>query len=149
MSTLISATPRSAAKASVFRRALPRTKKGIFFSSFSERPKHLDPARSYSSNEWAFISQVYEPPLQYHYLRRPYVLVPLTAASMPEIRHYAADGSLLVCDAERGLLRIAGGAVDFGELYFQRRVREGWSLEDGAVKTPVGLFGLTTTSTSS
>ncbi|HHI76450.1 MAG TPA: hypothetical protein ENJ94_04675, partial [Gammaproteobacteria bacterium] len=38
--------------------------RAIFFSSFSERPKYLDPARSYSSNEWAFISQVYEPPLQ-------------------------------------------------------------------------------------
>ena len=38
--------------------------KSFFFSSFSERPKHLDPARSYSSNEWAFISQIYEPPLQ-------------------------------------------------------------------------------------
>ena len=31
----------------------------VFFSSFSERPKHLYPARSYSSNEWAFISQIY------------------------------------------------------------------------------------------
>ena len=69
--------------------------KPIFFSSFSERPKHLDPARSYSANEWAFISQVYEPPLQYHFLRRPYSLVPLTAVDLPEIRHYGHDGSLL------------------------------------------------------
>ena len=67
----------------------------VFFSSFSERPKHLDPARSYSANEWAFISQVYEPPLQYHFLRRPYSLVPLTAESLPEIRYYGHDGSLL------------------------------------------------------
>lgn len=71
----------------------------VFFSSFSERPKHLDPARSYSSNEWAFISQVYEPPLQYHFLRRPYALVPQTAAQLPEIRHYGHDGSLLSADA--------------------------------------------------
>ena len=27
----------------------------VFYSSFSERPKHLDPARSYSANEWAVI----------------------------------------------------------------------------------------------
>ena len=37
-------------------------------------------------------------------------------------------------DIESAISRLAGGAVDFGELYFQRRVREGWSLEDGAVK---------------
>jgi len=38
-------------------------------------------------------------------------------------------------DIETAISRLAGGTVDFGELYFQRRVREGWSLEDGAVKT--------------
>jgi ABC-type transport system substrate-binding protein len=64
----------------------------VFYSSFSERPKHLDPARSYSANEWAFISQVYEPPLQYHYLTRPYELVPLTAEALPEIRMVGHDG---------------------------------------------------------
>jgi len=71
----------------------------VFFSSFPERPKHLDPARSYSANEWAFISQVYEPPLQYHYLRRPYALVPLAARDMPEIRRVGLDGRLLDEDA--------------------------------------------------
>jgi oligopeptide transport system substrate-binding protein len=70
-----------------------------FFSSFSERPKHLDPARSYSSNEWAFISQVYEPPLQYHYLKRPYALDPLTATALPEVRLIGHDGRLLGDDA--------------------------------------------------
>ncbi len=76
------------------------TSRPIFFSSFSERPKYLDPARSYSSNEWAFISQIYEPPLQYHYLKRPYTLVPLTATSMPEIRRYDRQGNLLPEDAD-------------------------------------------------
>lgn len=65
----------------------------VFYSSFSERPKHLDPARSYSSNEWLFISQIYEPPLQYHFLKRPYEVVPLTAAAMPEVRPLDADGN--------------------------------------------------------
>lgn len=68
------------------------------FSSFAERPKHLDPARSYSSNEWAFISQIYEPPLQYHFLRRPYELVPLTLEAMPEITLRAKDGQALPSD---------------------------------------------------
>jgi ABC-type transport system substrate-binding protein len=72
----------------------------VFFSSFSERPKHLDPARSYSSNEWAFISQIYEPPLQYHYLQRPYELVPLTASQMPEVHYLDAQGERLPEDVD-------------------------------------------------
>ncbi len=55
----------------------------IFYGSFSERPKHLDPAQSYSSNEIVFTAQIYEPPFQYHYLKRPYTLIPLTAVSLP------------------------------------------------------------------
>ena len=53
--------------------------RNILYSLFQERPKHLDPARSYSSNEVTFTGQIYEPPLQYHYLKRPYELIPLTA----------------------------------------------------------------------
>ncbi|MFQ5488278.1 MAG: ABC transporter substrate-binding protein, partial [Gammaproteobacteria bacterium] len=64
----------------------------IMYASFRERPKHLDPARSYSANEYQFIGQIYEPPLQYHYLKRPYTLVPLAAAEMPKPRFYTADG---------------------------------------------------------
>jgi len=56
-----------------------------YYSSFEERPKHLDPARSYSENEWIFTSQIYEPPLQYHFLKRPYQLVPQTTAGMPQV----------------------------------------------------------------
>ena len=64
----------------------------VLRSSFSERPKYLDPARSYSSAEAVFIGQIYEPPLQYHYLKRPYTLVPLTARSMPAIHYLNASG---------------------------------------------------------
>ncbi len=65
----------------------------IMYSSFSERPKHLDPARSYSASEYQFIGQIYEPPLQYHYLKRPYTLIPLTAEAVPRPRYYDAEGS--------------------------------------------------------
>ncbi len=64
--------------------------KNILYSSFSERPKHLDPVRSYSSNEYNFIGQIYEPPLQYHYLKRPYELIPLTATNVPKQRLFNA-----------------------------------------------------------
>ncbi|MEC9315318.1 MAG: ABC transporter substrate-binding protein, partial [Pseudomonadota bacterium] len=57
------------------------------YTSFSLRPKHLDPARSYSANEIAITGQIYEPPYQYHYLKRPYQLEPLVAADMPEVNY--------------------------------------------------------------
>lgn len=60
--------------------------KNIYYASFSERPKHLDPVQSYTEDESVFIQQVYEPLLQYHYLKRPYELVPLTALEVPKAR---------------------------------------------------------------
>lgn len=59
------------------------SKKNILYTAFQERPKRLDPARSYSSNEYVFIANIYEPPFQYHYLKRPYQLEPLTATELP------------------------------------------------------------------
>ena len=64
----------------------------ILYSSFSERPKHLDPAVSYSANENVFIGQIYEPPFQYHYLKRPYQLEPLTAVKMPDVQFFNKQG---------------------------------------------------------
>ncbi|NNG14203.1 MAG: peptide ABC transporter substrate-binding protein, partial [Gammaproteobacteria bacterium] len=67
----------------------------ILYSSFDERPKHLDPAVSYSSTEYEFIAQIYTPPLQYHYLKRPYMLIPLAAAKMPAVRYLDGEGQEL------------------------------------------------------
>ena len=71
----------------------------IYYSTFSEEPKHFDPAVSYSSDEYRFIQQIYEPPLQYHYLKRPYELIPLTAETVPKPRYFNADGEALPPDA--------------------------------------------------
>jgi ABC-type transport system substrate-binding protein len=65
--------------------------KDILYTSFTERPKHLDPARAYSSNEYEILGQVYEPLYQYHFLKRPYALTPLTAEALPEIRYLDAN----------------------------------------------------------
>jgi len=83
----------------------PDSSKNILYSSFEERPKHLDPVRSYSSDEYAFIAQIYEPPLQYHFLKRPYTLVPLTSEGMPLVRYLDANEKLL--DADAPVSRIA------------------------------------------
>ena len=75
------------------------SQRNILYSSFSERPKHLDPAQSYSASEYTFIAQIYEPPLQYHYLKRPYQLIPLTAGEVPRARYIDAAGKDLPQDA--------------------------------------------------
>ena len=61
--------------------------KSILYTAFTERPKHLDPAQAYSENEYEFLAHIYSPPLQYHYLKRPYQLVPLAASEMPRVSY--------------------------------------------------------------
>ena len=72
----------------------------VLYSSFRERPKHLDPAVAYSANEYVFIGQIYEPPLQYHYLIRPYTLVPLSAQALPEVTYRDKQGAVLPEDGD-------------------------------------------------
>jgi ABC-type transport system substrate-binding protein len=80
--------------------------KNILYAAFAERPKHLDPVQSYSSNEILFTAQIYEPPLQYHYLKRPYELIPATATKMPEVHYFDEKGARL------------GDNVDAGQIAF-------------------------------
>jgi ABC-type transport system substrate-binding protein len=82
----------------------------ILYSSFNERPNHLDPAQSYSSNEVVFTGQIYEPPLQYHFLKRPYQLEPLTVTRMPEPYYLDAAGQRLPDNA--AVERIAYSVYD-------------------------------------
>ena len=79
----------------------PASERGqnILYTAFLERPKHLDPVQSYSEDENTFIGQIYEPPLQYHYLKRPYTLIPAAAESVPVARYYDALGKALAHDA--------------------------------------------------
>ena len=81
--------------------------RNILYSSFSERPKHLDPVRSYSANEYEFIAQIYEPLLQYHFLKRPYELVPLSAERVPVARFYDTKGNPLPEQADSGEIAIS------------------------------------------
>ena len=74
--------------------------KNILYNAFAERPKHLDPVQSYSSNEILFTAQIYQPPLQYHYLKRPFTLIPQTVDKMPVIHYFDGDGNLLPVDSD-------------------------------------------------
>ncbi len=73
--------------------------RNIFYSAFTDRPKHLDPAQSYTEDEATFTGQIYEPPLQYHYLKRPYELIPATLEAVPQPRFVDAQGRALPADA--------------------------------------------------
>ncbi len=69
-------------------------KERIYYSSFAEQPKTLDPARSYVVNELLFTEQIYEPALQYDYLKRPYELVPRTLTKLPDVRYETQNGKV-------------------------------------------------------
>src|SRR5262245_409196 len=74
--------------------------KNIYYSFFVERPRHFDPAQSYTSDEYDIIQQIYEPPLQYHYLKRPYELIPATATEVPHPKYYDASGRPISAEAD-------------------------------------------------
>jgi len=73
--------------------------RNILYTAFTDRPKHLDPAQSYTEDEATFTAQIYEPPLQYHYLKRPYELIPATVEQVPVARFFDARGRELPADA--------------------------------------------------
>lgn len=92
----------------------------IRFGVFTESPKTLDPARSYSSNEIRFTAQIVEPLLQYHLTKRPYTLIPLTATSMPQVSFYDKQDQLL--PAQANLADIAYTVYDIhlkDDIYYQ------------------------------
>lgn len=90
------------------------------YSSFSERPKHLDPARSYSSNEYEIISQIYEPPLQYAYLERPYKLEPLAASTLPSVHYFDTEGRALSANADPKKVQFSVYELTIrGDLFFE------------------------------
>ncbi|OHC65169.1 MAG: peptide ABC transporter substrate-binding protein [Rhodocyclales bacterium GWA2_65_19] len=74
--------------------------KNILYSAFTERPKHLDPVQSYSEDEITFTGQIYEPPLQYHYLKRPYTLIAATVEAVPLPRYLDAQGRVLADNSD-------------------------------------------------
>jgi oligopeptide transport system substrate-binding protein len=77
--------------------------RNILYTAFTDRPKHLDPVQSYSEDEITFTAQIYEPPLQYHYLKRPYQLIAATAEAVPQPRYLdARDGRYRTTPIRRG-----------------------------------------------
>ncbi len=65
--------------------------RAVFYSIFDEPPKTLDPQVAYSVNDHAVIGNLYDTLLEYHYLKRPYTLIPGLLEEIPTPRPQA-DG---------------------------------------------------------
>jgi ABC-type transport system substrate-binding protein len=71
------------------------------FYTFDERsPRTLDPTASYANPESAFTYQIYEPPYGYHYLLRPYKLMPKSAADVAKPYYLDKNGQRLPDNAD-------------------------------------------------
>jgi len=76
------------------------TAENTLYSAFTARsPRYLDPTASYSNNETPYTFSIYEPLYGYHYLKRPYTLVPKTAVEVVEPRYLDKAGQPLPADA--------------------------------------------------
>ena len=70
------------------------------FTSFDQRsPRHLDPTSSFAVNENPYTYSIHEPLYQYHYLARPYRLVPRAAAEVVQPRYLDGAGQPLPAGA--------------------------------------------------
>ena len=75
-------------------------KANVVRSAMTENtPRHLDPTASYWSNDTLVTYQVYEPLYGYHYLKRPFELVPKAAAAVVKPTYLDKDGNKLPDDA--------------------------------------------------
>jgi ABC-type transport system substrate-binding protein len=71
----------------------------LYSAVIQSSPRHLDPTASYWNNDSAFTYQIYEPLYGYHYLKRPFELVPKAAAAVAKPRYLGKDGQELGEDA--------------------------------------------------
>ena len=71
----------------------------LYSAVIESSPRHLDPTASYWSNDTPYTYQIYEPPYGYHYLKRPFQLVPKSAAAVVKPRFVDKNGQPLPDDA--------------------------------------------------
>jgi ABC-type transport system substrate-binding protein len=92
------------------------TGRKVLYAAFETPPKTLDPAVAYSTVDHAVTGPVYDKLLEYHYLHRPYRLIPGLAREVPQPR-----------------------PVEGGRVAYRFRLREGVRYQDDpcfAVGTP-------------
>ncbi len=65
------------------------------YTTLTAEVRNLDPAAANYTHEIAILANVVESPLAYHYLKRPYELIPQLLESLPEARYFDTAGNLL------------------------------------------------------
>ena len=68
----------------------------VYYSSFANPPKDLDPQRAYTTADGTFLSLCYERLLAYDYLERPVNLVPELALAVPEPEEMRDESGALI-----------------------------------------------------
>lgn len=89
--------------------------KKVLYSSFNEAPKTLDPAVAYTTAEHVITGNVYDTLFEYHYLARPYRLIPGLAEAIPEARPTAEGGQSYRVKIRKGVLFHADPAFAAGQ----------------------------------
>ncbi|MFW6188870.1 MAG: ABC transporter substrate-binding protein [Planctomycetota bacterium] len=74
--------------------------KKVIYSSISEDPHGLDPVQAGDTLSGGLVAQIYEPLYEYHYLKRPYELIPALAAEMPRV---SDDGLAYTIPLKQGI----------------------------------------------
>jgi len=67
----------------------------VLYTTFTEAPRSLDPAVAYDVGAHAVTGVVYDTLLEYHYLKRPYTLIPGLAEALPGSRPGAQPGETI------------------------------------------------------
>jgi ABC-type transport system substrate-binding protein len=75
----------------------------VLYTPYSEPPKTLDPQVAYATVDHDVLSNVYETLLEYHYLRRPYQLMPALVTAVPALRRLDDGGVAYAFELRRGI----------------------------------------------
>ena len=116
----------------------------VLYSSFREAPRSLDPAVAYDTGAHAITGSVYDTLLEYHYLKRPYELIPGLATDLPTQRPGEAGYTVYRFDLRPGMVYETDPAFGLGmpdrmtrEIVSSDVAFELCRLADPAVNSPV------------
>jgi len=116
----------------------------ILYTTFREAPRTLDPATAYTTSSHAITGEVYDTLLEYHFLKRPYELIPGLAAALPSAEPRGDGYTVYRFELRPGVLYQDDPAFAMGRV--GRRTREVVAadvafelmrLADPAVNSPV------------
>jgi ABC-type transport system substrate-binding protein len=116
----------------------------IVYTVYVEAPKTLDPAVAYTTGAHAVTGSVYDTLLEYHYLKRPYELIPGLATRVPEPERRSSGRVSYRFELRRGLLyqddpcfALAGEGLLTREIVAEDVAFELTRIADPAVNSPV------------